>query len=140
MKTLLFTVTIKDCDVDTFRSGGKGGQNQNKVESGVRITHRASGAIGESRETRHQLINKRTAFFRMANTPEFRKWHKIEVARILGTKEFKPLQQSARYVRTVDYPDMFVKDSETGHIRSDINRVMNGDIDSFIFARKLNEK
>lgn len=39
-KVLLFSVTIKDCEVQTFRSGGKGGQNVNKVESGVRIIHR----------------------------------------------------------------------------------------------------
>jgi peptide chain release factor 2 len=39
-KRLLFSVTKNDCDWDTFRSGGKGGQNVNKVESGVRCTHR----------------------------------------------------------------------------------------------------
>ncbi len=49
-KKLLFSITKDDFTVQTFRSGGKGGQNQNKVESGVRIIHPASGAIGESRE------------------------------------------------------------------------------------------
>jgi protein subunit release factor B len=67
-KMLLFSVTKKDLDVQTFRSGGKGGQNQNKVESGVRIIHRASGAVGESREYRDQPQNKKAAFQRMIKT------------------------------------------------------------------------
>lgn len=83
-KRLLFSVTIADCDVQTFRAGGKGGQHQNKVESGVRVIHRASGAVGECRESRSQLDNKRTAFYRMAHTPEFLAWHKLEIAKRLG--------------------------------------------------------
>lgn len=72
----VLTVTIKDCEIQTFRSGGKGGQNQNKVESGVRVIHPPSGAIGESREERSQLQNKRNAFERMAKTPKFQRWIK----------------------------------------------------------------
>jgi protein subunit release factor A len=67
-------VTLADCDLQTFRSGGKGGQNQNKRETGVRIIHRPSGAVGESREERSQLQNKRTAFRRMSETGKFRAW------------------------------------------------------------------
>ena len=83
-RELLFSVTIKDCDVQTFRAGGNGGQNQNKVESGVRIIHRASGARGECRETRDQLKNKRIAFRRMCESEAFKKWHKATTARLLG--------------------------------------------------------
>jgi hypothetical protein len=84
-RKLLFSVTIHDCEVQTFRSGGKGGQNQNKVASGVRIIHRPSGAVGESRETRSQLENKRRAFVRMAQTERFQLWNKIQASKILGT-------------------------------------------------------
>ena len=70
----LLTVTLKDCDVQTFRSGGPGGQHQNKTSSGVRIIHRDSGAVGESREERSQLQNKKNAFRRMAAHPKFRIW------------------------------------------------------------------
>lgn len=70
----LFSVTLADCDVQTFRSGGPGGQHQNKTESGVRIVHRASGAVGESREERSQLQNKKKAFARMVDHPKFRFW------------------------------------------------------------------
>ena len=71
---LAFSVTIDDCEVQTFRSGGKGGQHQNKTESGVRVIHPASGSRGESREHRSQLQNKRAAFKRMSETQEFKNW------------------------------------------------------------------
>lgn len=71
-RELVFSVTVKDCEVQTFRSGGKGGQNQNKRDTGVRIIHHPSGARGEARDERSQLQNKRLAFTRMANHPLFR--------------------------------------------------------------------
>lgn len=49
---------IRECEVQTFRSGGKGGQHQNKVESGVRLIHRPTGIVVESREERSQFMNK----------------------------------------------------------------------------------
>lgn len=67
-------VTIKDCEVQTFRAGGKGGQNQNKRDTGVRIIHHPSGAVGESREERSQIQNKRKAFRKMAESVKFGKW------------------------------------------------------------------
>lgn len=80
----LFSVTIKDCRVDTFRSGGKGGQNQNKVESGVRVVHEPSGAIGESREYRDQPKNKRAAFTRMAQSEKFQRWARQTACKLMG--------------------------------------------------------
>ncbi len=78
-KKLLFSVTKKDFEVQTFRSGGKGGQNQNKVESGVRIIHHESGAHGESREFRDQPQNKKAAFSRLLKTKEWERWHRLKV-------------------------------------------------------------
>jgi protein subunit release factor B len=83
-KKKLFSVTKKDLIIQTFRAGGKGGQNQNKRDTGVRIKHPPSGAVGESREERSQLQNKRAAFTRMANTPEFQAWARLEAARVEG--------------------------------------------------------
>lgn len=74
MREKIFSVSIHDCEVQTFRAGGKGGQNQNKTSSGVRVIHHPSGARGESREERSQLQNKKTAFTRMVNTPTFKSW------------------------------------------------------------------
>lgn len=87
-KQLLFSVTRKDFRVDTFRSGGKGGQHQNKTESGVRITHLESGAVGESREERDQIRNKEKAFQKLLNTSKFKAWHKIKTSFMLqGIKD-----------------------------------------------------
>ena len=83
-KELLFSVTKKDLIFETFRCGGKGGQKQNKTESGVRVKHPASGAVGECRNHREQYQNKKEAFKRMANSDKFKKWHKIEVSKRLG--------------------------------------------------------
>lgn len=80
-RELLFRVTIKDCEVQTFRAGGKGGQNQNKRDTGVRVIHHPSGARGEAREERSQLANKKLAFQRMGESKEFQTW-----ARILSLK------------------------------------------------------
>lgn len=72
MKERLFSVTKRDFDIQTFRAGGKGGQHQNTTDSGVRIVHRESGAVGESREHKSQTQNKRAALKRMAEHPKFK--------------------------------------------------------------------
>lgn len=74
MKKKLFTIDKKDFDIQTFCSGGPGGQHQNKTESGVRLVHRASGAVGESRTHRSQLRNKREALLRLTQNPKFKVW------------------------------------------------------------------
>ena len=74
MREHLFTLTKKDFEVQTFRAGGKGGQHQNKVESGVRIIHKASGAVGQSRSDRSQHRNKGLALRHLAASPKFRVW------------------------------------------------------------------
>ena len=73
-RELLITITKKDFDIQTFRSGGKGGQHQNKVESGVRIIHCASGAVGESRTDKSQHRNKRLALQRLTKSGKFKLW------------------------------------------------------------------
>jgi protein subunit release factor B len=82
---LLFSVTAKDCRFDYSRGTGPGGQKRNKTSSAARCTHIASGAVGRSDDTRSQHQNKRIAFRRMAESDIFRCWHKLEVARRLGT-------------------------------------------------------
>jgi len=71
MRQKILSVTMADCDLQTFRAGGSGGQNQNKRDTGIRIIHRASGARGEARDERSQLQNKKLAWKRMAATPQF---------------------------------------------------------------------
>jgi protein subunit release factor B len=83
-KELLFSVTAADCDWQYLRGTGPGGQKRNKTESKVRCVHRASGAVGESDLTRSQHENKRIAFRKMAESKEFKLWHKLETARRMG--------------------------------------------------------
>lgn len=73
-KELLFSITKKDFEIQTFRSGGKGGQHQNKTDSGVRIIHHASGARGECRNHRSQYTNKKEALKRLTESIEFKLW------------------------------------------------------------------
>jgi peptide chain release factor 1 len=82
-RQLLFKVTKKDLVVDTFRSGGAGGQHQNRRNSGVRIKHPASGAIGESRNERSQHQNRRIALQRLADSRKFKLWVRLRAAEIM---------------------------------------------------------
>lgn len=82
----LLSVTLDDCDVQHFASGGPGGQNQNKRHTGVRVIHRDSGARGEAREHREQRRNLRAAFTRMAATPQFRFWVAERVRELSGER------------------------------------------------------
>jgi protein subunit release factor B len=75
-RELLFSVTEKDLIIQTFHAGGPGGQNQNKRDTGVRIIHKESGAVGEARDSRSQLENKRAALKRMTETIKFKLWVK----------------------------------------------------------------
>lgn len=84
MKEKLFSVTAKDCEWQFFTAGGPGGQKQNKTASACRCIHKASGAVGESREHREQLQNKKAAFKRMAESKEFKSWIELEAKRKLG--------------------------------------------------------
>ncbi len=85
-RTLLFSVTKKDFTVQTFRSGGKGGQHQNKTDSGVRIIHKESGAVGECRETPSQHKNKKTAFKRCVYSYKFKRWQNMKAREIIDNQ------------------------------------------------------
>lgn len=100
MREKIFSVTLDDCEVQTFRAGGKGGQNQNKRETGVRIIHRPSGSRGESREERSQLQNKKIAFRRMAETMTFKVW----VAQMTGKMKTES-QLVAEIDKDLERPD-----------------------------------
>jgi peptide chain release factor 1 len=108
-RRLLFSITKKDFDVQTFRAGGHGGQNQNKVESGVRIIHRDSGAVGECRETPDQHKNKKTAFRRLVETSRFKAWHKIHCSELLGQKTVEEIVEEQMHPKNLRVE---VKDAE----------------------------
>lgn len=120
MKTLLFSVTHNDFDIQTFRVGGAGGGGKDTSSSGVRLIHRASGAVGEGRETRSNAQNRKAAFLKLVETPKFKAWHKAECARRMGAplaEEVQPLGESgfgAKKIRTYNFKQDRVTDHRLG--------------------------
>jgi hypothetical protein len=89
MRRRVLSVTAADCELQTFRCGGKGGQNVNKVETGARYIHRESGARGESRDERSQWQNRKIAWRRMCESPQFQLW----LRRTLGQDAVREAQE-----------------------------------------------
>ena len=84
-KELLFSVGAKDCRFDYYRGSGAGGQKRNKTSNCCRCTHIESGAVGKAEDGRSQRHNKELAFKRMATSDTFKKWHRMESSRRMGT-------------------------------------------------------
>lgn len=97
-RKLVLSVTAKDCREDRFRCSGAGGQNVNKVETGVRFTHEPSGATGQSCDQRSQLQNRRIAWKRMVETPKFQTWLRV----VLGSDLAKDAELERRVNRRVE--------------------------------------
>ena len=85
-KELLFSIYKKDFNIQTFKSGGPGGQHQNKTDSGVRITHIESGAVGESRTDKSQHRNKKLALKRLTESKKFKIWITQKVYEVTSGK------------------------------------------------------
>lgn len=80
-KRKVLSLTREHFEFQFFRAGGKGGQKQNKTSSACRCIHTPSGAVGESREERSQVINRRRAFRRCVETPAFQTWLRIQTSK-----------------------------------------------------------
>lgn len=91
---LLFSVTNKDFDMQTFSVGGHGGSGKDTSNSGVRLIHRESGAVGEGREHRSNSKNRESAFLKLVNSKKFKDWHRIECARRMG----KPIPETPEQI------------------------------------------
>jgi protein subunit release factor A len=122
MRELVVHTTIKDCDVQTFRVSGAGGQHRDKTSCGVRIKHLPSGAVGECREHRSQHENKKVAFRRMAESNIYRIW----VASHFDTPEDAP--KPSERIRTYNLVDNWAKDHRTGK-RAPVALVLDGNLD-----------
>jgi protein subunit release factor B len=80
----LVSVTKKDFKIQTLKGSGPGGQHRNKTETGVRITHPESGAIGLATDSKSQSANKKAAFQRLVATPVFQLWIKKKSWEAMG--------------------------------------------------------
>ena len=81
MREKLFSVTKKDFKIEYYKASGKGGQNRNKRDTAVRITHRDSGTVGNASEQRNRHQNQKMAFKRLVNNEKFKKWLRLEIVR-----------------------------------------------------------
>lgn len=123
-KQAIFSVTKKDLRIDFFRAGGKGGQKQNKTSSACRITHIESGAVGESREERHQHMNKKTAFNRMIKSKRFQDWLKIQSAMVM--QGYRDIEQKVEKTMRTKNLKVEVKDENDNWVNIENNGENHG--------------
>lgn len=94
-RTKLFSVGIGDCRVDHFTVGGHGGSGKDTSNTGCRVTHLPSGAVGKATDTRSGSKNRALAFRRMAESKAFQSWANLEAARLSGTPSIESQVEDA---------------------------------------------
>jgi len=124
----------EDVEVDTFHASGPGGQNVNKVETGVRITHIPTGITVQCQSERSQYQNRMNAM-KMLKARLYQYYKEQEQKKREELESSKKRIEWGNQIRSyVLHPYKLVKDLRTGAETSDVERVLDGDIDQFIRA------
>ena len=138
--TVKIDINPSDLKIDTYRSGGAGGQHVNKTDSAVRITHLPTGIVVQCQNERSQLINKDVSMkMLMAKLIELKKQeHKDRIEDLQG--EYSQIGWGSQIRSYVFQPYTLVKDHRTGEESGNVTSVMDGNIMPFILAYLRSQK